>query len=65
VVLIAVIIGAIWGAAFGYAAHWSTRGRRDFSSVQTLEAQRYDVYVGSEHAAEATRYVQSTDQRPT
>lgn len=64
VVLIAVIIGAIWGAAFGYAAHWSTRGRRDFSSVQTLEAQRYDVYVGAEHAAEATRYVQSTDQRP-
>lgn len=65
VVLIAVVIGAIWGAIFGYAAHWSTRGRRDFSSVQTLEAQRYDVYVAVEHAAEAAQYVESgtIDQR--
>lgn len=67
VVLIAVIIGAIWGALFGFAAHWSTRGRRDFSSVQTLEAQRYDVYVAAEHAAEAARYVESetTDHQPS
>ncbi|WP_256736427.1 hypothetical protein [Mycolicibacterium hippocampi] len=38
---------------FGCAAHWATRGRRDFSTVQTLEAQRYDVYVAAEHAVKA------------
>ncbi|WP_333891303.1 general stress protein [Mycolicibacterium gadium] len=67
VVLITVIVGAIWGAVFGYAAHWTTRGRRDFSSVQTLEAHRYDVYVAPEHAAEAARYVASaaTAQQPS
>lgn len=52
-----VLIGAVWGAIFGFAAHWSTRGTRDFSSVQTLQAQRYDIYVAEEHAAEAARYV--------
>jgi hypothetical protein len=56
-VLVAVVVGAIWGAIFVFPAHWSTRGRRDFSSVQTLQAQRYDVYVAAEHAAEAARYV--------
>lgn len=66
-VLVAVVVGAIWGAIFGFAAHWSTRGRRDFSSVQTLQAQRYDVYVAAEHAAEAARYVESatTDEQPS
>lgn len=55
--LIALAIGAFWGAVFGFVAHWSTRGQRDFSSVQTLEAQRYDVCVTAERAAEAARYV--------
>ncbi len=66
-VLVAVVVGAIWGAIFGFAAHWSTRGRRDFSSVQTLRAQRYDVYVAAEHAAEAARYVESatTGEQPS
>lgn len=57
VLLIPVVIGALWGAALGFAAHWSTRGARDFSSVQTLVARRYDVYVSAEHADRATRYV--------
>ncbi|BBY43721.1 general stress protein [Mycolicibacterium celeriflavum] len=60
VVLIATVIGAFWGAVFGFVAHWSTRGGRDFSSIQTLEAQRYDVYVSADHAAEAARYVTPT-----
>lgn len=55
--LVATIIGAFWGAAFGFIAHASTRGRRDFSSVQALEAQRYDVYVTGQYAAEAARFV--------
>lgn len=59
IVLVGVVIGAVWGAVFGFVAHWATRGRRDFSSVQTLEAQRYDVYVDPDQAAEAERFVRS------
>ncbi|MDY6998478.1 MAG: general stress protein [Actinomycetota bacterium] len=59
VLLIPVLIGALWGAALGFAAHWSTRGTRDFSSVRTLAARRYDVYVSDEQAADARRYVEA------
>jgi hypothetical protein len=48
-----VLIGAFWGAAFGFMAHWATRGRRDFTSVSGLVAQRYEVLVADEHAARA------------
>lgn len=56
-VLISLVIGAFWGAVFGFVAHWSTRGRRDFSSVMTLQARRYEVHVDKERAAQAARYV--------
>jgi len=58
--VVASIIGAFWGAAFGFIAHWSTRGQRDFSSVQTLEAQRYDIYVPAQYAAEAAGFIQGS-----
>ncbi|MGB2919047.1 MAG: general stress protein [Mycobacterium sp.] len=57
VLLIPILIGALFGAAFGFIAHWSTRGRRDFSSVHTLTAARYDVFVSAEHVDEAARFV--------
>uniref|UniRef100_UPI0039C000B1 general stress protein n=1 Tax=Lentzea alba TaxID=2714351 RepID=UPI0039C000B1 len=55
--LISLLIGAFWGGVFGFVAHWSTRGRRDFSSVMTLQAQRYEVHVDRAQAAQAARYV--------
>jgi fatty acid desaturase len=55
--LISLVIGAFWGAVFGFVAHWSTRGQRDFSSVMTLQAQRYEVHVDQAQAARAARYV--------
>ncbi|WP_233441869.1 MULTISPECIES: YflT domain-containing protein [Lentzea] len=55
--LVSLVIGAFWGAVFGFVAHWSTRGKRDFSSVMTLQAQRYEVHVDKERAAEAARFV--------
>lgn len=55
VLLLGLVIGAAWGAIFGFVAHWATRGRRDFSSVRGLEAQRYAVMVETEHLAEAQR----------
>ena len=38
-------IGAVWGAIFGFFAHWATQGQRDFSSARGLVAEHYDVTV--------------------
>jgi hypothetical protein len=48
-----LLIGAIWGAVFGFVAHWLTRGQRDFSSVSSLVAGRYDVTVARTQAERA------------
>jgi hypothetical protein len=53
VVLTALAIGAIWGAIFGAIAHATTRGRRDFTSVRSLQAREYAVNVDAEHAEPA------------
>jgi hypothetical protein len=43
VALTGAALGVAWGAVFGYVAHASTKGRRDFSSVRQLVAARYDL----------------------
>jgi hypothetical protein len=48
-----LVIGALWGAVFGFVAHWSLRGQRDFSSVSGLIADSYEVMVASEHTERA------------
>jgi len=53
-VLGGVVIGAAWGAVFGFAAHWATRGKRDFTSLRTLAAGHYDLMV-TEAEAESAR----------
>lgn len=55
VLLAGILIGAGWGAIFGAAAHWATRGRRDFTSIKAFEASSYSVMVEASHVAEATR----------
>jgi uncharacterized protein YqgC (DUF456 family) len=52
-VLGGLLIGAFWGAVFGFVAHWLTRGQRDFSSVRGLVASRYDVSVQQDQAQRA------------
>jgi hypothetical protein len=49
------LIGAFWGAMFGFLAHRATGGRRDFASVKGLEAEQYAVYVDADRADEAVR----------
>jgi hypothetical protein len=49
IMLVSLLLGVFWGATFGLIGHWATRGQRDFSSVQTMEAGRYDVYVDADH----------------
>lgn len=53
-----IVIGAVFGAVFGFAGHWATRGRRDFTSVSGLQADTYEVQVDADHADEALRLVQ-------
>lgn len=48
-------LGAVWGASFGYLAHRSLRGRRDFTSSRRIEAEQYGVYVTADLADEARR----------
>jgi hypothetical protein len=52
-VIAGVLIGAVWGAIFGAIAHAMTGGRRDFTSLRTLEAAQYAVVVDAEIADEA------------
>jgi hypothetical protein len=47
--------GAIVGAIVGMIAHALTRGRRDFSSLGTMTAERYDVLADDEVADEAAQ----------
>ncbi|MGH3485952.1 MAG: general stress protein [Nocardioidaceae bacterium] len=54
VMLWAVLSGALFGAVWGFVGHLITGGERDFSSLGTTIAARYDVYCEQEHAAEAT-----------
>jgi hypothetical protein len=60
-----LVLGAVWGAVFGFVGHWVTRGRRDFSSVQKLEAERWDVMVDAEHLLRAQSLLGSTGAAPS
>jgi hypothetical protein len=52
-VLGGLLIGAFWGALFGFFAHLATGGRRDFSSSRGIVAGRYEVRVPPDQAARA------------
>ena len=54
IVLAAVIIGAVAGGVYGFAAHWATHGVRDFASASTVMADRFDVEVTEDYAERAT-----------
>lgn len=60
IILVSVLLGVVWGAVLGAIAHAMTRGKRDFSSVKSLRAERYDVYVAADHADQAARYATQT-----
>lgn len=53
VLVAGLLIGAVWGAIFGYVGHWMTHGHRDFTSVSTLTAERYDIVCTPALAARA------------
>ena len=49
----AVLLAAIFGAVFAAIAYAATRGRRDFSSEQSITASTYEVQVDGDHADRA------------
>ena len=55
VFLTSVLRGAFGGATLGYAAQAATGGARDFASIRTMQADRYEVQVDTDNAAEAQR----------
>ncbi len=59
-----LLIGAAWGAVFGYVGHAATGGRRDFASTQKLEASRYDVIGRDGFAEQAKQALAGLNNRP-
>jgi hypothetical protein len=55
--LVGLVAGAVFGAVAGAIGHAALRGKRDFTSVQGLVADRYEVLVEQAQAAEAERLV--------
>ena len=53
VLLYGLIVGTIFGATFAAIAQGMQGGRRDFASVQRMEAERYEVQVDHEVSAQA------------
>jgi membrane protein required for beta-lactamase induction len=53
--------GLVFGALIGLVLHAFTQGRRDFSSVPAMKADRYDVVVDEEVADEAERLLGATE----
>jgi hypothetical protein len=53
VIFVCLLIGAVWGAAFGAIAQAATGGRRDFASRSSLQAGQYAVTTDPEVAEQA------------
>ena len=61
-----LLLGGDIGALIGGAAHWLSGGRRAFSSLAHLEADRYDVMAEGPVAEEAARLAAPmTEERST
>ncbi len=50
-----VLIGVVFGAIVGAIAHAAKGGRRDFDSVATTSARRYEIQVDDSFADQAER----------
>jgi hypothetical protein len=59
--LYGAVFGAVLGALFGAIGHALTGGRRDFSSITGMQADRYDVQVDADIAGEATSLLGAAD----
>jgi hypothetical protein len=52
-ILSTILVGALFGMVFALVSYALTRGRRDFSSVTSVVATKYEVLVEHKSAAQA------------
>jgi len=55
VALYGLLFGAVFGAIFGALAYAFSGGRRDFTSVSGMQAERYNVMVDADVADQAAQ----------
>jgi hypothetical protein len=53
VVLYGLVAGVLFGATFGAITQAAQGGRRDFASVRSMQAERYELQVDHEVSAQA------------
>ncbi len=53
VVLYGLLLGAVFGAVLAATGHALQGGRRDFASIQGMQAASYELQVTHEHSARA------------
>jgi uncharacterized membrane protein len=58
-VLYGIVAGAVLGAIFGALAHAGTGGTRDFTSVGSMQADKYEVVVDEDVADRAAELLRS------
>jgi len=63
--LVGAAFGAIWGAVTGALGHALTGGKRDFASLQSMKADRYEVHVSPEFAEQAISVAASLPRKLT
>ncbi|SFK86557.1 general stress protein [Geodermatophilus ruber] len=52
-ILSGLLIGVLFGVLFGAVGYAATRGRRDFTSLSTIVAGRYDIMCDPAYAEQA------------
>jgi hypothetical protein len=57
--LSALLLGLVFGAAWGAGGYLASGGHRDFSSVRAMAATHYEVVVDSPYAEDALRVIGS------
>lgn len=65
ILLISLGLGALWGAVFGAIGHAATRGRRDFSSLQIIDAASYEVQVEAAYLEAARKILGAGPAAPS
>jgi hypothetical protein len=62
--LYGLITGAVFGALFGFLGHLAQGGRRDFASVASTRADRYEIQAEDAAADEAERLLRALPDAP-
>lgn len=61
ILLYGLVVGALFGATFAAVGQAMQRGRRDFASVQSMQAERYELQVDHEVSAKAKQLLAELD----